>query len=187
LYKEFAHLGRALQANSYVQLLDFTACGLEVPEAELLGSYIETTRSLRWLDLSDNNLGNRGCNIIAQSLISCTTLRFLSLRNNHVSNEGMLNLIRGMIFNFSVYSMDISANSLVDQHHAHLLAYLLTCNEIRDPRLILTAMTLREVFGPRIPSELIDTVLVTMYTLRKASGVLRRKRGAAVSFSRFLR
>lgn len=80
-----------LEKNSSLQRLSLSACTLGVPGAQGLGRGLVANHSLLYLDISQNDLGDRGAFCMAAVLKECH-LEELNLSDNRIGDEGFISL-----------------------------------------------------------------------------------------------
>ena len=87
------------------------------------------------LNLSFNNIGYKGAEIISNLISKTTTLIKLNLQNNYLGDEGITLLCYGIEKNNSIQSLNLSYNNILDYGVTNLAKSLLINNSIKKLNL----------------------------------------------------
>ena len=81
----------------------------KVKEAESLLSKIDT------IDLSGNNIGDKGIKVLAKTLENNKTIHTIDLFNNNIGVEGIKVLAKTLENNKTIHTINLSYNSIGDE------------------------------------------------------------------------
>jgi hypothetical protein len=76
--------------------------------------FVQHNHSLLWLDLSNNNVGHRGAELLSAPIASHTSLLTVVLQNSCLGTEGAINLSNGLRKNKSITHLDLLSNHIGD-------------------------------------------------------------------------
>jgi hypothetical protein len=83
--------------------------GLGDEAAEQLGKILATSSTVEEIDVSNNNIGPKGAEWIAKGLRITTTLFVLTVHDNPLRDDGCLALLKGVLDNHSLTTVDMRA------------------------------------------------------------------------------
>ena len=97
-------------------LREFTMRGCNITGEQLV-QLVENIKdhSLKYFNFYNNNIGNAGCDTIAELLKDpkCNLLT-LNLKNNRISNEGVIALVNSLVKNTKLKKLDLRENPIDD-------------------------------------------------------------------------
>lgn len=91
---------------------------------EFLVNYLKDNQNIEILDLSNNNIGNRGVLNITKLLETNTAITEVNLADNNIGTKGLNYLCSALSYNRSVISLDIRRNPIPWGANKVLLALL---------------------------------------------------------------
>ncbi|XP_069757472.1 protein NLRC5 [Narcine bancroftii] len=95
-----------------LRIISLQQCGIEAPHLVDLLSIIKQHPNLKELHLCQNNLGDKGAEILAEILQVVRALRNLSLDATNIGNAGMVTVIGGICRCHSLEELNLSHNEL---------------------------------------------------------------------------
>ena len=107
-----AVLGAALETNTTLRYLDLSRNNLATAGARSLATALGTNTALTNLNLSGNNLGSAGAKSFAKVLKTNTTLTNLSLYSNNLGPAGAESLATALKTNRTLTNLSLSHNNL---------------------------------------------------------------------------
>lgn len=122
----------ALQNHSNINKLGFlnlTGNGITYQGAVQLCMALNKTQLLT-LEIADNDIGDRGLQILSEALKSNTTLVHLNMKSNNVSDIGLLHLVQSLYLNDMIRSLNLSYNKITSDGINNLCLLLRTKQEI---------------------------------------------------------
>ena len=130
----------ALQTNNILRTLSMVLCGISDDGAESLARALAVNSSLKELNISYNEIGDKGIAHIAMplSLMTNTTLRKLDISSCSISDEGMDSLFGALAVNQSLEELNISENEFGDIGMALITTALQTSSTLK---LLETSVT----------------------------------------------
>jgi len=143
----FANL---LKSNKTLLTVDLGKNVLGVSGARHLSSALGGC-SLTRLSLATNEMGQNGCNAIADSLRNNTTIQMIDLRNNFMGHYK--SLLRLLEINHSLLSLLVSGNQFTTKHQQkiqHLIAFNRDRYRLR-PSMIAFCMGMNRRLGKQSP------------------------------------
>ena len=91
------HICTALQKNTTLKTLNFSWCGVSDLVAESLARVLAVHTSLEELDISNNNIGDKGIGHIGTALMNNTTLKILNISKCFRGHDTDSNCIKGRV------------------------------------------------------------------------------------------
>ena len=113
--------------TSTVKVLDMSFNELTAQEADAIS---DMTICLEELDISDNELGDHGAELLSKGIINTKTLRVLNISKNNIGPSGTMAIANAISNNTSLKELRISNNKLGD-HEAELLSKRLENNKLK--------------------------------------------------------
>ena len=112
------------------------------------GVLVAGLKNLKDLDISSNNIDNKGAKLLAKSLKNCNSLERINLSNNNIKSSGVAAIFESsgvaVIFE-NLKELDVSSNS-IDNKGAKLLAKSLKdCNSLERINISNNDMTISGV------------------------------------------
>ncbi|CAI2367823.1 unnamed protein product [Moneuplotes crassus] len=93
-------------------------------KVEFLVNYLKDNRNIQVLDLSNNNIGNKGVKNITKLLETNEAITEINLSDNNIGTKGLNNLCSALSYNKSVVKLDIRRNPIPWGANKILLALL---------------------------------------------------------------
>ena len=94
---------------------------MENKGAELVAKLLEVNKTLIYVDLSFNGIGNLGAVALSKALETNTTLLTLNLNENEIGDPGALALSTVLKTNTTLYSLDLGDNNITNKGNKHWL------------------------------------------------------------------
>ena len=94
--------------------------------------FIETTRTLKTLDLSYNNISDEGAVSIGNAMMVNRSITSLCLKHNKIADEGLKSLAAGLVTNSFLVSLDVGGNTVGDEGFAKLCTVLSTNDNLLE-------------------------------------------------------
>jgi hypothetical protein len=110
----------ALIVNSTLKFLDISSNEIGHQGAYHLSVALLTNGTLTNLNLSYTNIGNMGADHISSALKTNKSLKALRLRNNSISAEGILHIAVALKFNSTLTDIELSWNGFQDEGAKYL-------------------------------------------------------------------
>lgn len=96
----------------------------KLDRVEFLVNYLKDNQNIKILDLSNNNIGNKGVKNITKLLESNEAITEINLSDNNIGTKGLNNLCSALSYNKSVLYLDIRRNPIPWGANKILLALL---------------------------------------------------------------
>jgi Ran GTPase-activating protein (RanGAP) involved in mRNA processing and transport len=122
-------LGNILIKNKTIKYLDLCNNNLSDQLITPVANALKDNRSLETLILESNNMGGIGCRILCDGLKHNQTLKYLNIRNNSIGHEGAKAVADMLHVNRTIETLNLQAN-LLDEHSISLIADKLNYNNI---------------------------------------------------------
>eukprot|EP01112_Ceratiomyxa_fruticulosa_P014495 TRINITY_DN4153_c0_g1_i2.p1 TRINITY_DN4153_c0_g1~~TRINITY_DN4153_c0_g1_i2.p1 ORF type:complete len:497 (+),score=76.78 TRINITY_DN4153_c0_g1_i2:163-1491(+) len=111
--------------NLNIERLSFTNCSMGEDSLEPLGSYLKSTKTLKKLDWSYNDIGYIGAVSLARGLRENSTLTKLKLRKCSIEGYAALGIGDVLKTNKSIKKLDLRDNEMGDQGASNIAEALL--------------------------------------------------------------
>lgn len=143
------------------------------------------------LDLSDNDLSDEGCVLVAEILKFNRSLHTLKISDNEISDSGMSELIQALRFNSTLRNLNVSGNLVTDRAVIELCQVLpqsslknldLSSNHIADEGAVAVALMLSSSVT-RLENVQLDNNRIGDSGASELRTVLRRSRNAHLQLS----
>ena len=93
-----------------IELLNLDDCRIDEKQIEKLCTLLSSNKKLKYMYLSNNNIGVAGSKAVAKLILSCTTLIELDLFNCKINDTGAAELGAALKQNFGVQKLSIGQN-----------------------------------------------------------------------------
>ncbi|KAM5141334.1 NACHT, LRR and PYD domains-containing protein 3-like [Mantella aurantiaca] len=148
--------------QSNIRALKFRYCGLTGSSCNYICSFMRDNKLLTSLDLSDNNLGDPGVNILCEELKNPDyALQELRIQECELTTSCCDDLRSLLITHRSLTSLDLSANDLMDS------GIKLLCEGLRDPRSTLQDLNIQRCGLTHLSCDDLRSVLIANRSLIK--------------------
>lgn len=123
---DLSHLFYCLSINYTLKHLNFAGnfIGLDVKNFKFLCEYIYNNKTLEFLDISDNKIGQNSNNDLfyfSNALVNNKTLKNLNISLNSISNvDFMINVIKN---NYTLNKIFLSFNVISDENRKYLHSF----------------------------------------------------------------
>ena len=101
-----------LKTDIHLRFLYLTKTSLDFGNIKLLSEALMVNTNLVHLNISNNNIGDKGLECILESLKEKNTLMWLDISNNEITKNGVEKLTDAFKYNTSLTTLDISTNSI---------------------------------------------------------------------------
>ncbi|KAM5141333.1 NACHT, LRR and PYD domains-containing protein 3-like [Mantella aurantiaca] len=157
-----ANLSWLTRPQSNITSLKFSYYGLTALSCNYICSFMRKNKLLTSLDLSDNNLGDQGVNILCRELkdLSCA-LQELRIQECKLSPSCCDDLRSLLITHRSLTSLDLSTNDLMDS------GIKLLCEGLRDPHCNLQDLNIQRCGLTHLSCDDLRSVLIANRSLSK--------------------
>lgn len=95
----------------------FKKIGLNFESSKILSQIVASSNNLVILNLSNNNLGNNGVSILADSFRQSISLVSVDVSLNYIQSKGANYLFDSLVFNYSISHLNISNNNEIHKNH----------------------------------------------------------------------
>ena len=118
-------ISTAVVTTSIVKELDMRSNGLTAQEAVAISDMMIC---LEELDICDNNLGDRGAELLSEGITNTKTLKVLEIRYNNIGASGTTAIANALTNNTSLEALGMSGNA-IGQDGATAIAKVITNNK----------------------------------------------------------
>ena len=122
--------------------VDFSFCGLAPADCTAVAHFLQSCKQLSLISLAGNNIGPLGCVEIAKLFdISKSQLTSLNLSYNNITDKGVKVLSEVLVNNNKLHSLDLSGNNITDKGVKILSEVLVDNNKLRSLDLSVNNIT----------------------------------------------
>lgn len=121
-------LMQSIEDHPNIQALTITNNNIDAGEAEYIAAMISKNKKLHNLDLSYNELGDRGAEIIVGALKNNNNIQKINLESNSISNE---NILISLLENDKLEELNINSNNINNEGAVKILEMVESRKNIR--------------------------------------------------------
>jgi len=124
-------LAFALMKNSRLRVLNIGSIGIE-DGIEHFARLLETTRSLKEMDLSANKIDDNGALALGNALTVNRSITNINLKKNKFGDLGLSTLSAALVTNTFISTLDVGGNRISDDGITKLCTVLSTATSVTD-------------------------------------------------------
>ena len=122
-------------SKSQLTSLNLSGNNITDKGVKLLSEVLVNNNKLRRLNLNDNNITDKGVKLLSEGLVNNNKLRSLNLSFNNITDKGVKLLSEGLVNNNKLHSLDLSFNNITDKGVKLLSEVLVNNNKLHSLNL----------------------------------------------------